>query len=203
MAWKETPRAQAARIRRTYRCADCRYEFKWVHESAEEPLPECPMCVAAAAAANVPLVAAPVAYVPPLVAINGDKSRAIDAAQQMAEQQFGLTDFNDNQRAGDIAFKGPAPMQTAEREQLVREMVQAGLPDHLPVAQQEAAANYWQGQLGAATTEATIGQQSVAAQASQAAASMGVDPVGILEKGRETGSMRPRYDVVASTTAEP
>lgn len=179
MAYKSTYRGgPAAIIRRTYRCDECEYQFSWSHGSTDEAAPECPQCAVRA----IQMPSAP--------AITTNKSRALDFAQSMAED-MGLTDMNDNLRPGDVAYKAPSPMQGAEKEALTRELVQAGATEHMAQAiVSPEAANFWQGGIGGAPS------MDSARAASQAQAAQGVDAIGLLEKGRETGSMNIRYDVV-------
>lgn len=216
MTWRETPRAQAATFKRRYRCDDCGLVFDSHHRSQDEPVPPCPRCPAETPAPS---------YMPPMPALNTTKSKAIDLAQKMAEEDYGLTDINDNQRAGDIAFKAPAPMSTAEREAEIRAMVErdaqiaAPLP-HGPVMQDGSRGtvdaetrnvlvdpalqkeNFWQGNAGG-SAEQTVGNSAVAAEASRQAARDGVDPVGILERGRKEGNMPLRLNVVGAETEVP
>lgn len=186
---KMTERAQRALIRRTYRCDECSYEFRWTHASADEPYPDCPRCAAVGPA-----------YQPPMPAIVGNKAKAIDIAQKIGEE-MGLTDMNDNMRPGDIAAKGPAPIQAAEREAITRELIEAG------VAEQQAAqvanpgaTSFWQGSMGAGSPSPTGGGSisDTAKVASAEQKSQGVDAVGLLEKGRETGSMKMKFNVMGS-----
>jgi hypothetical protein len=87
-----------ARYIRVYRCPDCGH--KWRSESKfgfHEP--DCPSC----GFHPDPLperIAAP--------AIIGTKAKAVDLAYNIASEDYGLTDLNDNAREGDIAFKPPA-----------------------------------------------------------------------------------------------
>lgn len=194
MAWKETARAAAAPIRKTYRCLDCDHEFRWVHTGELGDDPECPECPRTAIPAPAPQ------WVPPRIAIGTTKSRTIDYVQSMVETDFGMTDMNDGQREGDIAFKGPAPLQTAERQATIRDLVEAGVPEATSVQIVEGAKNYWQGQSGAPATEATLGQSSPAAAGSAAARRDGVEPLGILEADRARVASAPNrgYNVVAS-----
>ena len=199
MAWRETERSKAVVVRSRYRCTDCGHEFVWRHEGENDD-PVCPMCPAEVA--EGPSEKPKVEWQPPRPAIGTVKSRAIDYTQAMVEQQFGLPDFNDNQRVGDIGYKPPPPMQTAERESAMREMLEAGIPEETSKQITDAAANFWQGNMGGASTEQTLGQQGVAAQASAAAKAAGVDPIGMLEAGREKGILRPGgYSVAAAVEA--
>lgn len=182
-------------IRRRYQC-DCGHVFEMRHKSADEPMPDCPKCVEAGQAA------VGMTWVPPRPAIGTTKGKAIDLAQQIAEEDYGLTDFNDNQRAGDIAFKPPAPMQTAEREATIRELMEAGVPQELPKEHQDKVENYWQGNAGGAA-EQTIATQQVGREASDAARRDGVDPIGLLEQGRTSGNMPFRLNVAAQADVPP
>lgn len=214
MAWKETARAAAVAPRRKFRCTDCETVFE---DRSEDPnhIPDCPTCPPAAAA-QVPT------YLPPKPGVLTFRSKAIDYTQRMAEQDYGLTNFSDNQRAGDIAYKGPAPMQGAEADREIRQWMEASqaIATQLPAGPSGAAppapgeqptmlrdpaaqvANFWQGHAGSQVAEQSIAANGVAAQASREAKAQGVDPVGILERGRETGSMPFKLNVVGSCTAE-
>ena len=111
---------------RTYRCPDCQYQFDKFHGSREEAYPDCPAC------------AGEVVWQPTSIAIRTHKSAAVDIAQQMAEQDYGLTDINDNQRAGDIAAKAPSPIQTSEAEAIIRAQLGYMAPEYLATQPQMA-----------------------------------------------------------------
>lgn len=199
------------KIRRRYHCDACNFTWEVRLDNPDEPTPDCPRCVAAGATGGV-------AYVPPMPALGTTKGKAIDLAQRIAEEDYGMTDMNDNQRAGDIAFKGPAPMQTAEAEKQLREMMEyqaqmgpaAPLPDgptapdgtrQLLVDKQLQKENYWQGSAGG-SAETTVGQAEAARAASDAARRQGVDPVGILEQGRSSGNMPFRVNAVGAVPTQ-
>jgi hypothetical protein len=158
----------------TYHCDECDLTFKSFRE-LDGPMPDCPICVPD----NTPFEAkAP--------ALLTNKAKAIDIAQKVAEESFGLTDMNDNNRPGDIVAKGPAPIQTAEAEAITREMIQAGMgtPEVGPELKQ-----YVEGFFGAATPQSLAAQAQQAAQqaAPQAAAetrAMGLDPIALLHKSK-------------------
>jgi hypothetical protein len=154
----------------TLLCDDCSFEFVLRGYEDGDDLPECPVCEASAK------------HIPGAPALIGSKAKAVDTAFAIAET-MGMTDMQDNQREGDIAFKGPAPMQGAERETIMREIVQAG------VAAEEAqkivnpqASNYWQGGMPGGGDPMAVARQ---------VSKDSVDAVGLLEKGRDTGSMPP------------
>lgn len=222
MAWKETPRAAAVLIRRRFRCDEvgCNAVFEDRVLSSEAPVPACPACESR----GVDGPALP-AWVPPHPAIGTTKSKAIDIVQKMAEEDYGLTDMNDNQRVGDIAFKGPATVGTAEAEAQLRQIIEMSaqvaaplghgpiLPDgsrptvpedqrHLLVDPNMQRENFWNGNMGGGTAEASVGSSAIAKPASEAARRDGAEPLGILEKAREGGNMPFRMQVMGSCTAE-
>lgn len=190
MAWRETERSKAALIRRRYRCT-CGYEFRWTHASEDEPHPECPACVARGQTQD------PVTWVPPNPGVLTTKSRAIDFTQKMVEQDMGLTNFKDNLKEGEAAYMPDAPMHTAEREAVTRELIQAGVPQHIPAELQGQVDNMWQGGMGAQSTEATLGAPSVAKAASEAARAAGAEPLAMLEGARSSGNLPFKLNVVA------
>lgn len=172
-------------IRRTYACDECTFEWT-VSCEWDSPIPDCPVCERVARQEFKP------------IAIGTNKGKAIDFAQQMAEEDYGLTDMNDNQRAGDIAAKAPPPMQAAEAEKLTREMAEMtrasmgvdatqGRPDL-----QQQVANFW----GGGQNQVDIGAIRASSAASQGDAP---DPLAILEKARD----RPmNYSVVGASKLE-
>lgn len=99
-------------IRRTYGCNACNKEWTLLHDSSDETCTACPFCGAGAGWRPKPL------------RIKTNKSRAIDVTQQEMER-MGHTDFNDGNRQGDVAAKGLRPQQTAEREAMIHQTVQA------------------------------------------------------------------------------
>src|SRR5215468_8962151 len=101
-------------IIRTYACEDCGWQFEVHCESSSDPDPECPQC------------AKVLEWVPVRLNIGTVKSKALDVTQKIIEEDFGLSDLNDRNREGDVAYKAAPPVQTAEREaieQQVREYV--------------------------------------------------------------------------------
>lgn len=174
-------------IRRTYACDECTFEWT-VSCEWDSPIPDCPVCEQVARQEFKP------------IAIGTNKGKAIDYAQQMAEQDYGLTDMNDNMRAGDIAAKGPPPVQTAEAEMLTRQAVEmtrglaadatAGRPDL-----QKQVANFWGGGQGVAA-QANIESARAAALASKGD---GLDPLSILDKAKN----KPMdYNVIGASKLE-
>lgn len=173
-------------VSRTYLCTDCSHEFSKLHLDREERETECPRCAEQT-----------VHQLPGRINIGTNKGKAIDYVQKMAEEDYGLTDMRDNQRAGDIAAMGPSHMQTAEREQVqqqIAEAIRATAGEGTPISPEvmsvvEGQGGYWKGGMGQDTSVT-----SVAAPKAPGAR----DNVGMLEAARDRGiSNNVRYDVVA------
>lgn len=175
MTFKYTERSPNSQVRRTFACDACATEFT-IWQKRDEEIPDCPICeVQAAHKIGLPGVLT-------------NKSRAVDYTHRMAEETFGLTNFNDNQRKGDIAFKPEAPLQTAERDKLMREMVEAGAPALNP-DQRVLADNFFAAQQSVNTGNPSMDmvmQHAIGTTAQSAAVARndGVDPVGLLHQDR-------------------
>ena len=168
----------------TYKCDECDAQFTAFRE-VDGPMPDCPNCIPD----ETPFEAkAP--------ALLTNRSKAIDYAQKMAEETFGMTNIRDNSRPGDIAAMAPPPIQTAEADAITRQMVEAG------VGTQETAPElkqFVQGFFGAADQQSMAHQAQTIAQAAAPAAAAetraaGRDPLALLhgakgqaESGRGIG----------------
>ena len=162
-------------VTRRYACDQCAHEWTYFHMNRDEPYPECPACMALAAQS-----------LPSMFAITTNKSRAVDFAQKMAEEDYGMTDMNDNSREGDVAAKAPPPVQTAEAEALTMAMKEMN-PD-LTDGQAQAVKNFWQPGSSTASNVA-----NVAAPAAAEARNLGADPVEMLHKAeKEATKHNPR-----------
>lgn len=179
MAFRFIKRGEDTLTRRSFACDDCEIEWTvWLTRDA--PYPECPVCEARAQAA----VTSP--------ALLTNKSKAVDIAQSVMED-MGYTDFNDNQRKGDIAVKTPPPPSTAEREELfqrsaevARELEVPPLADNPTVpggmSQADMARNFWQ-MSGAAPAPAAPAQTALTTAAmagARQARAEGYDPMALL-----------------------
>ena len=90
-------------ITRTYRCLDCNVIFECDHDSGDEPEPPCPQC-------DVTLQWQPKSF-----NIGTSKGKAVDVAQQILEQDYGISNFRDNMREGDTAVVAqPESKETQE-----------------------------------------------------------------------------------------
>lgn len=167
---------------RTLEC-DCGFRWKQIVWDAEEAIPDCPACD----------VADQIKEIPGGFNITGVKAKAVDFAYKMAEEDYGMTNMNDRLREGDIAFKGPSAVQSAEAEALTRQM-QGAMPEGLNPTQAAMVNNFWKGGMGAGgilpqretqVLTATARANAVAANAS------GSDPIAMLHSGaKREGGMK-------------
>jgi hypothetical protein len=159
----------------TYFCEECNRQFKSWRES-EGPYPDCPTCGQEGGwAAMSP-------------AIIGNKAKAIDIAQKVAEETFGMTDMKDNLRPGDTVVKPPPPIQTAEADQISRELVQAGMveaqtPEHLKGYVQNFFGAGSAAQPSPVAPTSLPMQAGISAPAAAAARADGRDPISMLHAG--------------------
>lgn len=170
MAYRLTARAAASPNRFTLRCPDCGTTFRLTsHDDTPPPL-ECPVCAQQAV------------YEPPKPGLLTVKSKAMDIAQTIAEEDYGLTDIRDNQRQGDVAAVGPAPMQTAEREAVIRELVEAGVAEQTAAAvgqdKQQQVQSFWQA--GGGLLGDQNATKTVAAAGAAEAKALGSDPLDMI-----------------------
>jgi len=165
----------------TYHCDECDRQFKGWRES-DGPYPDCPTCnFGGSWAPQAPTIRGPEARA---------RAKAIDMAQDIAEKDYGMTDINDNQRAGDIAAVAPTQIQTAEADAITREVMAAS---NAPPAVAEHLKGWVQNYFGATMptgqgpTMDTLAQIQGAAPAAAEARAAGVDPVGLLSQAKGHG----------------
>jgi hypothetical protein len=182
-------------IIRTYQCEDCGLQFEIELESGNDPDPDCPDCSKV------------LDWVPGLFAIGTVKSRAVDFTQKVIEEDFGLTNLNDGNREGDVAFKPAAEMQTAEREnieQAVREFVRETTQPvptptgNLPPQAQAAPVgqNFW------GASPAGIAANPVPASLMLAGAKTGPQfpdyhPMKLLQEGIKSGHLQTKARIIS------
>lgn len=178
-------KSENSQVRRTFACTDCDTEWTmWCERDA--PFPECAICTQAAQ----PAVTSP--------ALLTTKSQAVDIAQQTMED-MGYTDFNDNQRKGDIAFKPPSDPTTSEVEAMVRQSVEMSREMDVPklseaptvpggLSQAQMGANFWSGgmQTGPSAVPAEVQQTLIPAaqMGANIARAEGKDPIAMLHAKR-------------------
>lgn len=185
MGFRETVRAQAAMVRREWACDVCEHHWRTVEPSSSEVAPECPSCAE---------VAPRQVFRP--IAIRGNASRALDLAQSVIENDYGLTDARDHLQAGETAAMAPPPIQTAEADAITREIINmGGTPDMAPHFQAQVK-NFF----GAGSATAPAGPpnpfgvptnieqaRQMAAPAAAASTGMGADPIGLLHEAGKKG----------------
>jgi len=143
-----------AMILRTYRCNECQEVFDVTCES-NDPDPDCPYCKQV------------LVWTPKSFAIGTTKGKAVDVTQQIMEEDYGMSDFNDNMREGDIAAKTPVrPREEREAiEQMERDAKElaASAGNMVPQAREFFAGNQTRANVAAAAfadAKATKGQHN-------------------------------------------
>jgi len=184
--WTFKKRGEDSQVRRTYACGDCGLEWVIWQIRSEGP-PDCPVCAIQAESA----ITSP--------ALLSNKARAVDIAEDTM-RSFGLTDMNDNQRQGDIAYKAesaPTASEVDQQGQQAAELVRALSAEVGPqlseapqvpggLSQKEMGTRFW----GGGTVPATPQGQAMDALAGMARANAaatraeGADPIALLHKDR-------------------
>lgn len=178
-------------IIRTYFCDNCEQEFEVTCES-NSPDPDCPFC------------AKVLDWRPGMFAIATSKSRAVDVTQQILEEDYGLTNFNDNMREGDVATKSAPAPNSGQRDAEIRQLSEAAQSIGQPMTAEQAnmAKNFWGG--GQAANAVPVDQMLGAARASTAAANAeGLNPLKLLHDAGKAGKMPIKISVIASDNVRP
>src|SRR5258707_8167239 len=81
---------------RTYECTDCFTVFECMLDSGSDPDPECPQCSRV------------LEWRPGMFSVKTNKSRAIDVTQEIMETDYGLTNFKEAPREGDVSAIMPS-----------------------------------------------------------------------------------------------
>lgn len=205
-------------IRRFYRCTACDHKFDVVCEK-RDPDPECPNCAIVADRDDTTEAANDEARLQRMLesgtppGVIGVKAKAIDMAQRMAEEDYGLTDMNDNSRAGDTAFKPESPMTTAEATAKAKEMMEAVVgaggvaqtPDSIRAIGYDADPNraFWagsgsvQGERPAGPVGNATGTVQASASHAKEARDAGNDPIAKLHEAGKAGKLPNNYQVMA------
>ena len=182
MAWRETPRAKAAKVRREWYCDECQATWVTVQSADEAGEVECPECARLPEQVRRP------------VGIATNASRALAVAEQIMREDYGETNMHDHLRKGETGAMAPPPIQTAEAETITRELVGMGAPVEMAPHLQEQAKTFW-GATGKPTPQAnpfgvptTIEQARVmAAPAAAETRAAGHDPIGMLHQAGKKG----------------
>ena len=178
-------------IYKTFACSDCDSIFEVFCESSD-PDPDCPTCSKV------------LQWTPSKVSIGGStEGKAVKIAQDIMENDYGLTNFKDNNKPGDVGYIDPTRKTLAERDALgqrdaeiereVRKTVEFSSPDIKPELQRQAD-NFFGGQ------SVKIGQNSIPASQMIAAGKIGpaadVNPINLLHKAGQAGRLPTRYKMV-------
>ncbi len=173
---------------RDYHCDDCGQEFR-VTCNSSDPAPDCPHC-------NRVLE-----WTPGLFSITGTKSKAIDATQQIMEQDYGYSNFNDNMREGDVAAKPAAAPTGAQIDAEIRQVAEyatqtTGAPT-LNQTQAEMAKAFWSGGQTPLQKVPAAEMLNNAKQSTALANSEGRNPMDLLHKAGKRGQLKTPIHVIA------
>jgi len=174
---------------RTYACDDCGLTFEVTQNMADDA-PDCPNCSRV------------LEWTPQSFAIIGTKAKAVDITQRILEQDYGLTNFNDNMRAGDVAAKSEAAPSTAQRDAEIRQLSEVAqqLATPLTAEQTNMARGFWNGgaTIGPAMPAVAAADMLAGAKAATAAANAeGVNPMALLHQAGKQGRLKTPVRVVA------
>lgn len=177
-------------IVRTYQCLDCGDTFEVSLDSGNAADPPCPYCEKV------------LEWRPGMFSIGTHKGKAVDVAQQVLEQDYGLTNFRDGSREGDVTAMPPPAETTSERETRMRSEIEsnAALAELAVAATPEVRANTAKFFGGFGAT-AQIGANQVSAQTMLAAARSGpgadTNPMELLHKAGKAGKLPTNYRIIA------
>lgn len=171
-------------VRRTYECTDCSTVFEVTLDSGDDGHPDCPTCSKV------------LEWRPSKVSIGGsNRSKAVDMAQNIMEQDYGLTNFKDNNREGDVGYVAPQKTTQDKEKEMQREAeafraVVTARPELQP-----AAEAFFGGQV------ARIGNNQVPVTQMIAAGKTGpganVNPMDLLHKMGREGKLPNNYRIIA------
>ena len=174
-------------IYKTFACSDCDSIFEVFCESSD-PDPDCPTCSKV------------LQWTPAKVSIGGStEGKAVKLSQEIMEQDFGLTNFKDNNKEGDVGYIDPNRKSLSEKDALgqrdaeiereVRKTVEFASPD-----QKQMVDNFFGGQ------SVKIGQNSVPASQLLAAGKMGpnanLNPMTLLHKAGKAGTLPTKFRMI-------
>lgn len=160
-------------IRRTYQCAECEKVFTF-ECNADDGDPVCPN----------PDCDKVLEWRPVSFAIGGsNEGKAVNYAQKIMEQDYGLTNFKDNTREGDnsIIMRQETKAETELVEREVREQMRAIEAD--PAKSQQ----FWGGNAGNPAPLTSMTGQSMIAMAK--VGPQAVDPMAMLHSGVKKGTI--------------
>lgn len=179
-------------IYRTYCCADCDAIFEVQCES-NAPDPGCPNCEKV------------LQWQPGGFSIGGStESKAAKIAQDVMENDFGLSNYKDNNRQGDVGYIDPTRKTPAEKDAIMQRESEAGrevvkrMSEVATPEIQRQADNFFGGQ------QVSIGQNRVSAQALISAGKSGpgaeVNPMAALHQLGKSGKLPSNHRIIARST---
>ncbi len=173
---------------RTFACDDCGATFEITQGMNDEP-PDCPNCSRV------------LEWQPGRVNIIGNKSRAVDATQQILEQDFGMSNIRDNMREGDVAAMPAAAPTGAQIDAEIRTVAEyatqtTGAPT-LNQTQAEMAKAFWAGGQTPLQKVPAAEMLNNAKASTALANSEGLNPMTLLHKAGKKGQLRTPINVVA------
>ena len=156
-------------IYRTYECTECNTVFEVHHDSSDDPVPDCPSCSKV------------LEWRPKSFNMTGHKSKAVDLTQKIMEEDYGMTNFKDNSREGDIAAMMPVskPQEDYQIEKTFRDIQSQTSP--------EQRAQFWGQSQGTPTTMGSATGQSMIQMAK--VGPQGDDPMAMLHTGVKSGNL--------------
>ena len=177
-------------IIRTYACGDCEAIFEMWCESSDELDPPCPNCEKE------------LKWQPKGFAIGGsNQSKAVKVAQDMLENDYGLTNYKDNNKPGDVGYIDPTRKTAAEKDAIMQRESEAGrevlkrMQEVATPTIQKQADNFFGGQMTAIGQNRVPAQQLIAAAKSGPGA--GVDAMAALHKLGSEGKLPNNTRVIA------
>jgi len=172
---------------RTYECMDCSAVYEVTHESGDEPFPDCPNCSKV------------LEWRPQRFNTTTNKTKAVDLTQQVLEQDFGLTNYKDNLREGDVGYIAPTKT-TAEKDVIMQRESEAGREVVQRMKQidpqlKPQVDGFFGGQTAAIGNNRVPVTQLI--QAGKMGPGAGVDPMAALHKLGKQGKLPQNYKIIA------
>ncbi len=160
-------------IRRTYQCPDCDTVFA-VECGSDDPDPTCPN----------PDCDKTLEWRPQSFAIGGSmEGKAVKYTQDIMEKDFGLSDFKDNAKPGELGIvrRQETKVETEIVNQTISEIKQQ------TAGSDQARNQFWGANAGNPTSLGSVTGQSMIAMAKQGP--QGADPLKMLHAGVKAGKI--------------
>lgn len=174
-------------IYRTYACGDCDTVFEVACESKDGD-PPCPVCSKV------------LEWRPTRIAIGGStEGKAVKIAQDIMENDYGLSNYKDNNKEGDVGYIDPTRKTASEQDAVMQRESEAGREvltrlAHVAPEHQKSVDNFF----GAQTVR--VGQNSIPASQMIAAGKMGpaagVNPMELLHKAGREGKLPTNFRMI-------